>query len=155
MLQHYPWTTCTGLVCCPCRCNSWYPSNRDVGWSACLWGTQLDHKASSEGGTTCRYDGVTLLPWHLVFWRYNLDYLGSGYGFPSSHSQYMGYFSSFLIMHLFFRHRFTSSRNKLLDIMFRLLVYVILVSLALVVCYSRWFVHLGSNPILPQYLYST
>ncbi|PAV19794.1 PAP2-domain-containing [Pyrrhoderma noxium] len=70
-----------------------------------------------------------------------VDYLGSGYGFPSSHSQYMGYFSSFLMMHLFFRHRFTSSRNKLLDIMFRLLVYVILVSLALVVCYSR--IHLS------------
>ncbi|KAF8506400.1 hypothetical protein BU17DRAFT_71289 [Hysterangium stoloniferum] len=33
---------------------------------------------------------------------------GDGYGFPSSHSQWMGYFSSFLILHLYFRHRFTS-----------------------------------------------
>ena len=65
------------------------------------------------------------------------DSLGNGYGFPSSHSQYMAYFSSFLIMHLFFRHRFVSCGYKLLDALWKLVVYLGLVAWASVVCYSR------------------
>ncbi|KAF9240607.1 hypothetical protein BU15DRAFT_73838 [Melanogaster broomeanus] len=37
----------------------------------------------------------------------------NGYGFPSSHSQYMGYFGAFLISHMYFRHRFASYRISL------------------------------------------
>lgn len=65
------------------------------------------------------------------------DSVGSGYGFPSSHSQYMGYFATFLMMHLYFRHRFTSTGHKLLDRLWRFVVYVGLISWAATVCYSR------------------
>lgn len=63
--------------------------------------------------------------------------LGQGYGFPSSHSQYMGYFSTFLIIHLWFRHRFSPSGYPILDLLFRGLVYSALVTWTAVVCYSR------------------
>lgn len=60
-----------------------------------------------------------------------------GYGFPSSHSQYMGYFGAFLICHLYFRHRFASTGNALLDRSFRLLVYAGITSWVVLVAYSR------------------
>ena len=41
--------------------------------------------------------------------------MGSGYGFPSSHSQWMGYFGAFLLCHFTFRHRFVSLGSQLLD----------------------------------------
>jgi len=63
---------------------------------------------------------------------------GSGYGFPSSHSQYMGYFATFLILHLIFRHRFATTGNWMLDQLFRLIVYVGLVAWSAAVCYSRY-----------------
>ncbi|KAF8506398.1 PAP2-domain-containing protein [Hysterangium stoloniferum] len=64
---------------------------------------------------------------------------GDGYGFPSSHSQWMGYFSSFLILHLYFRHRFTSCGIWFVDKLFRGLLYLALVALAGLVCYSRYY----------------
>ncbi|KAH8104305.1 PAP2-domain-containing protein [Phellopilus nigrolimitatus] len=66
-----------------------------------------------------------------------VESLGSGYGFPSSHSQYMGYFASFLALHLFFRHRFVSSGYKALDRLFRAAMYAGLLAWAGIVCYSR------------------
>lgn len=68
----------------------------------------------------------------------NSDSLSNGYGFPSSHSQYMAYFSSFLIMHLFFRHRFISCGYRFLDALWRLVIYLGLIAWAGVVCYSRY-----------------
>ncbi|KAL0953879.1 hypothetical protein HGRIS_005053 [Hohenbuehelia grisea] len=69
------------------------------------------------------------------------DLVGNGYGFPSSHSQYMGYFASFLICHLYFRHRFGSMGYPFLDQAWRGIVYLALVSWASIVAYSR--LHLG------------
>ena len=67
--------------------------------------------------------------------------LGDGYGFPSSHSQYMGFFSSFLLCHVYFTHRFGSCGYPFLDSLFRLGVYATLVGWAGMVAYSRY--HLG------------
>jgi len=67
--------------------------------------------------------------------------LGDGYGFPSSHSQYMGYFSSFLVAHIYFTHRFGRSGSRVLDSLFRWGVYGALGGWAGVVAYSRY--HLG------------
>ncbi|KAF8581518.1 PAP2-domain-containing protein [Ramaria rubella] len=64
--------------------------------------------------------------------------IGNGYGFPSSHSQWMGYFASFLAMHLYFRHRFTTTGSCIVDRLFRLGVYVGLGLWAASVCYSRY-----------------
>ncbi|KAJ3735004.1 PAP2-domain-containing protein [Lentinula guzmanii] len=64
--------------------------------------------------------------------------LGNGYGFPSSHSQYMGYFSTFLICHLYFRHRFGSTGSSFLDQTWRIIVYVAVSAWGLSVAYSRY-----------------
>lgn len=61
----------------------------------------------------------------------------NGYGFPSSHSQYMGYFSAFLICHVYFRHRFASTGFIVLDQLFRIIVYLGLAAWCAVVAYSR------------------
>jgi len=61
----------------------------------------------------------------------------NGYGFPSSHSQYMGYFGAFLICHMYFRHRFTSCGYPLLDQAFRFIVYLGVASWTVLVAYSR------------------
>ena len=63
--------------------------------------------------------------------------LGSGYGFPSSHSQYMGYFAAFLMCHLYFAHRFSSTGSAVLDALWRLVVYLVLCFWAGSVAYSR------------------
>ncbi|KAJ7066502.1 hypothetical protein C8F01DRAFT_1123489 [Mycena amicta] len=62
----------------------------------------------------------------------------NGYGFPSSHSQYMGYFAAFLILHLYCRHRFASTGSRLLDGAWRGAVYSALISWAAIVAYSRY-----------------
>ncbi|PVF92473.1 PAP2-domain-containing protein [Serendipita vermifera] len=64
-----------------------------------------------------------------------------GYGFPSSHSQFMGFFASFLLLHLQLRHRFTSTNIPIVDKLWGLVVQCAVAGLALVVCYSRF--HLG------------
>ncbi|KAG1734034.1 uncharacterized protein EDB91DRAFT_619496 [Suillus paluster] len=61
----------------------------------------------------------------------------NGYGFPSSHSQYMGYFSAFLICHMYFRHRFASTGSVVLDQLFRMVVYLGLAAWSGIVAYSR------------------
>ena len=64
--------------------------------------------------------------------------LGDGYGFPSSHSQWMAYFATFLICHVGFRHRFTPTGTELVDFLLRLVVILGLVAWAGGVAYSRW-----------------
>ncbi|KAG9313107.1 hypothetical protein JVU11DRAFT_6557 [Chiua virens] len=61
----------------------------------------------------------------------------NGYGFPSSHSQYMGYFGGFLVCHMYFRHQFASCGNALLDQVFRSIVYFGIVAWVVLVAYSR------------------
>jgi dolichyldiphosphatase len=61
----------------------------------------------------------------------------NGYGFPSSHSQYMGYFGAFLTCHVFFRHRFASTGSAVVDQLFRVVVYLGIAAWAGIVAYSR------------------
>ncbi|KAK0489141.1 hypothetical protein IW261DRAFT_1443389 [Armillaria novae-zelandiae] len=49
--------------------------------------------------------------------------VGNGYGFPSSHSQYMGYFATFLICHLYFQHRFGTTGYTFFDLAWRVPVF--------------------------------
>ncbi|KAJ7917522.1 PAP2-domain-containing protein [Mycena leptocephala] len=70
----------------------------------------------------------------------------NGYGFPSSHSQYMGYFASFLMLHLYFRHKFTSTGYRMLDQAWRAVIYTALTVWALVVAYSRFYLRYHSIP---------
>jgi len=67
-----------------------------------------------------------------------IDSLGNGYGFPSSHSQYMAFFATFLLCHLHFRHRFASSDYPVLDRAWRVLLYVGVQGWAVLVAYSRY-----------------
>lgn len=62
--------------------------------------------------------------------------VGTGYGFPSSHSQYMGYFSTFLILHLHFRHKFASNGSSE-STASRVAIYTVIVTWAAIVAYSR------------------
>jgi len=78
-----------------------------------------------------------------------LESLGSGYGFPSSHSQYMAYFASFLMCHMYFTHQFSATGSRVLDATIRAVVYICLIVWWAVVAYSRY--HLGyhnTNQIL-------
>lgn len=65
------------------------------------------------------------------------EHIGNGYGFPSSHSQYMAYFASFLMCHLYFRHRFSSTGYSFLDFLWRMTVYAALLGWSGLVAYSR------------------
>ncbi len=65
------------------------------------------------------------------------DTVGKGYGFPSSHSQYMTYFATFLILHLYFRHRFATTGYWIVDKLWRIALYLALILWAGSVCYSR------------------
>ncbi|KAJ1306349.1 hypothetical protein OPQ81_007356 [Rhizoctonia solani] len=62
---------------------------------------------------------------------------GDGYGFPSSHSQYMGYFSAFLVTHFLTRHRFPKHPPRA-QIIHRAILCFGLVVWAGLVCYSRY-----------------
>ncbi|KAF9530374.1 PAP2-domain-containing protein [Crepidotus variabilis] len=65
--------------------------------------------------------------------------VGTGYGFPSSHSQYMAYFTSFLFCHLYFRHRFSSTGYAVIDTLWRITVYCGLLAWTGLVAYSRYY----------------
>lgn len=103
-----------------------------------------------------RPDGMLPFCFDAVQWLICLlGSLGNGYGFPSSHSQYskfeilkscgprllnlneVGYFSTFLICHLYFRHRFASTGSLYLDQAWRILVYIAVSAWGLLVAYSR------------------
>ncbi|KAF8635034.1 hypothetical protein AX15_000572 [Amanita polypyramis BW_CC] len=85
-------------------------------------------------------EGLNLVLKHIVKQDRPNETL-NGYGFPSSHSQYMGYFSAFLVCHLYFTHKFSSTGSAVLDALWRLVVYLFLCFWAGVVAYSRY--HLG------------
>lgn len=70
--------------------------------------------------------------------QWPVGHVGNGYGFPSSHSQYMAYFSSFLICHLYFRHRFASTGYPIIDSFWRATVYSVLIVWTFLVAYSRY-----------------
>ena len=63
--------------------------------------------------------------------------MGPGYGFPSSHSQWMGYFAAFLLCHLAFRHRFAGTGSRVLDAARTLVICTGIAAWAGAVAYSR------------------
>lgn len=67
----------------------------------------------------------------------SVEDLGSGHGFPSSHSQWMGYFAAFLICHFTFRHRFVSTGWRILDLLRILILYSGILAVSMAVAYSR------------------
>ncbi|KIJ49500.1 hypothetical protein M422DRAFT_27866 [Sphaerobolus stellatus SS14] len=83
---------------------------------------------------------------HIIKQERPIAELGDGYGFPSSHSQWMGYFSTFLIMHVYFRHRFTTTGSWIIDKLVRFLLYVGLIAWAGTVCYSRYYLTYHTVP---------
>ena len=74
----------------------------------------------------------------LVQWCHFIESIGNGYGFPSSHSQYMAYFATFLICHLYYRHRFPSTGYPVVDFIWRMMIYFGLLGWAGLVAYSRY-----------------
>jgi len=82
-------------------------------------------------------EGLNYAIKHAVKQDRPIESIGGGYGFPSSHSQYMGYFATFLICHVYFTHRFSTTGSKILDKLWRLVVYAGLLGWAGVVAYSR------------------
>ena len=63
--------------------------------------------------------------------------LGDGYGFPSSHSQWMGYFASFLVLHFSLRHRFVSTGFRFLDWARDVFLFTFIISWSVATAYSR------------------
>lgn len=57
----------------------------------------------------------------------------------------MAYFTSFLVCHLYSRHRFSSCGIPVLDYLFRLVVYGALFAWAGMVAYSRYVIHFFHN----------
>ncbi|KAH9967185.1 PAP2-domain-containing protein [Russula dissimulans] len=90
-------------------------------------------------------EGLNLVIKRLVKQRRPAGSVGNGYGFPSSHSQYMGYFATFLILHLHFRHKVPTSGSWILDKAYRALVYLALITWATTVAYSRY--HLSYHSV--------
>ena len=63
--------------------------------------------------------------------------MGPGYGFPSSHSQWMGYFAAFLVCHFTLRHRFVTTGFGLLDRARNVILYVGIIGWSVAVAFSR------------------
>ncbi|KAI0372626.1 PAP2-domain-containing protein [Pilatotrama ljubarskyi] len=72
--------------------------------------------------------------------------LGDGYGFPSSHSQWMGYFASFLLLHFTLRHRFVTTGYPILDIARDVALYTFILTWAGAVAFSRYYLLYHSIP---------
>ena len=69
------------------------------------------------------------------------EHMGPGYGFPSSHSQWMGYFVAFLLCHLIYRHHFVSTGSPLLDKARSFVIYSGIVAWSAAVAFSRYVGH--------------
>ncbi|KAK7684389.1 hypothetical protein QCA50_012336 [Cerrena zonata] len=65
--------------------------------------------------------------------------MGDGYGFPSSHSQWMGYFATFLVCHFTFRHRFVTTGYRIIDSLRDILLYIFIISWSASVAFSRYY----------------
>ncbi|KIP02267.1 hypothetical protein PHLGIDRAFT_112248 [Phlebiopsis gigantea 11061_1 CR5-6] len=64
--------------------------------------------------------------------------MGPGYGFPSSHSQWMGYFAAFLVCHFTLRHRFVTTGFGLLDRARSVILYAGIIGCSAAVAFSRY-----------------
>ncbi|KAL4243029.1 hypothetical protein ABKN59_011249 [Abortiporus biennis] len=83
---------------------------------------------------------------HIIQEERPNDDMGDGYGFPSSHSQWMGYFAAFLICHFTYRHRFVSTGHVILDLLWRIILFCGIISWACAVAYSRYHLSYHTAP---------
>ncbi|EJU03894.1 PAP2-domain-containing protein [Dacryopinax primogenitus] len=67
-----------------------------------------------------------------------IDYVGTGYGFPSSHSQFMGYFVTFFLLHLWFRETSMERLQDPLSKVRKMILYIGVPIWGAAVCYSRF-----------------
>jgi len=70
------------------------------------------------------------------------DSLGTGYGFPSSHSQYMGYFATFVLLHIVCNYRPARTTGagfalRSLESLRGPVIAAGIIAWAVTVCYSR------------------
>ena len=77
---------------------------------------------------------VSRLTLRAPAWPAELD---DGHGFPSSHSQWMGYFASFLVLHFALHHRFVSTGLRLLDVARDVFLYAFIVVWSVAIAFSR------------------
>ena len=77
-------------------------------------------------------------PSHVLMLHLCTEDLGDGYGFPSSHSQWMGYFASFLFLHFSLRHRWVSTGSTVLDYARDVLLFAFILSWSAAVAFSRY-----------------
>jgi hypothetical protein len=108
----------------------------NVGRSVFRRTLELGHKAYHQREETDRCVSVNSRNEQTAYF-FSTERIGNGYAFPSSHSQYMAYFSSFLICHLYFRHRFSRTGYPVVDTIWRLALYVALLLWPGLVAYSR------------------
>lgn len=69
------------------------------------------------------------------------DILGSGYGMPSSHSQFCGFFAAFWLLHLVYHwpvDRPGYARSYLARAVDRIVILALIVALSVLTCYSRY-----------------
>ncbi|CAO1617391.1 unnamed protein product [Parajaminaea phylloscopi] len=68
-------------------------------------------------------------------------HLGKGYGMPSSHCQFLGFFCSFFLAHFYLHHPRAAKPRTLVNTMRRLehwLAMLSILALTALTCYSRW-----------------
>ncbi|KZV91486.1 PAP2-domain-containing protein [Exidia glandulosa HHB12029] len=87
-------------------------------------------------------EGANWVAKHLIKQPRPADSYGSGYGFPSSHSQYMGYFAAFVLLHMTFVYNppRTQGAGAFLYIIESLRAPIVSIGTliwAVAVCYSR------------------
>ncbi|TKY89040.1 hypothetical protein EX895_001571 [Sporisorium graminicola] len=77
------------------------------------------------------------------------DRLGAGYGMPSSHSQFLGFFAAFFLAHFYLNRPPLVKPRSLINSMRRFehaLAMVLIASISLLTCYSRHHLHYHSPP---------
>ncbi|KAK0546377.1 hypothetical protein OC861_004706 [Tilletia horrida] len=70
------------------------------------------------------------------------DHIGDGYGFPSSHSQFVGFFAAFFVCHFVLHHPPPRKPRTLINTMRRIehaIAIALIVVLSALVCYSRYY----------------
>ncbi|RPD59023.1 PAP2-domain-containing protein [Lentinus tigrinus ALCF2SS1-7] len=113
-----------------------------------LWTRELVFLEMWAGQMLCEASNYVLK--HVVREDRPNEDLGDGYGFPSSHSQWMGYFASFLFLHFSLRHRWVSTGFVLLDYARDVLLFAFILSWSAAVAFSRYYL---SYHTIPQVLW--
>ncbi|TFK83869.1 PAP2-domain-containing protein [Polyporus arcularius HHB13444] len=113
-----------------------------------VWTRELVFLEMWAGQMLCEASNYVLK--HMVREGRPNEGLGDGYGFPSSHSQWMGYFASFLLLHFSLRHRWVSTGFAFLDYARDILLFAFIISWSAAVAFSRYYL---SYHTVPQVLW--